>query len=135
MRFVKLRLADAPVLTKAPAEIATGGAKAQHAGSGQEMIQRFFFDGIDGEAGGCAVAERIEFAVNVLTDVAEAGLALAQATETRTEGAEDLPIVFCLPPESLFHTQLSRFSGCRASGCATAPHLRRGVIYYEAWAV
>src|SRR4029434_6981760 len=114
MRFVKLRLADAPVLTKAPAEIATGGAKAQHAGSGQEMIQRFFFDGIDGEAGGCAVAERIEFAVDVLADVAEAALALAQATETRTEGAEDLPIVFCLAPESFFHRQtipLFRMSG------------------------
>src|SRR5262245_23952593 len=105
MRFVKLRLADAPVLTKAAAEIATGGAKAQHAGSGQKMIQRLFFDGIDGEAGGCAVAERIEFAADVLADVTETGLVFAQATETRTEGAEYPSIVFCLPPESLFHRQ------------------------------
>ena len=87
MRFVKVRLADAPVLTKATAEIATGGAKAQHAGSGQEMIQGLFFDGINGEAGGCAVAERIKFTADVLTDVAETGLAFAQATETRTQGA------------------------------------------------
>src|SRR4029077_16231786 len=84
MRFVKLRLADAPVLTKATAEIAAGGAKAQHAGSGEEMIQGLFFDGIDSEAGGSAVAERIEFTPDVLTDVTEAGLAIAQTTETRT---------------------------------------------------
>src|SRR5262245_34708382 len=105
MRFVELCLADAPVLTKATAEIATRGAKAQHASSGQKMIQGLFFDGIDSEAGGCAVAEGIEFAADVLADIAKTGLAFAQATEAWTEGTEDLPILFCLPPESLFHGQ------------------------------
>ena len=87
MRFVKLRLADAPVLAKATAEIATGGAKAQHPGPGQKMIQRLFFDGIDSKTGGCAVAERIEFASDILADVAETGLAVAQTTEARTQSA------------------------------------------------
>src|SRR5882672_5277764 len=105
MRFVKLRLADAPVLTKATAEIATGGAKAQHAGSGQKMIQGLFFDGIDSKAGGCAVAERIEFTADVLADVTKTSLAVPQAAETRTKGAQNLAIVFRPPPESLFHGQ------------------------------
>ena len=87
MRFIKLCLADAPVLAKAAAEIAAGGAKAKHTGPGQEMIQRLFFDGIDGEAGRCAVAERIESATDVLTDVAETSLTVPQATEARTQGA------------------------------------------------
>jgi hypothetical protein len=51
------------------------------------MIQGLFFDGINGEAGGCAVAERKKFTADVLADVAETGLAFAQATETRTQGA------------------------------------------------
>src|SRR5262245_6214802 len=105
MRFVELRLADAPVLTKAATEIATRSTKAQHTGPGQKMIQGLFFDGIDREPGGCAVAEGIEFAADVLADVAETGLVFAQATEAWTEGAENLPVVFCLPPESLFHGQ------------------------------
>src|SRR5262249_57516632 len=105
MRFVELRLADAPVLTKAATEIATRSTKAQHAGSGQKMIQGLFFDGIDREPGGCAVAEGIEPAADVLTDVAETGLVFAQATEARTQGAQPLPALLRLPPQTLFHRQ------------------------------
>src|SRR5215510_3416441 len=74
MRFVELGLADTPVLTKATAEIATRGAKAQDAGSRQKMIQGLFFNRIDSEPGGCAVAEGIEFPADILADVAETGL-------------------------------------------------------------
>src|SRR6516164_5576276 len=105
MRFVKFCLADAPVLAKAAAEIAAGGAKAQDASAGQKMVQRFFFNGIDSETGRCAVAERIKFTADVLTNVTEAGLAIAQTAETRTQRAENLSIAFCLPPQGLFHRQ------------------------------
>ena len=49
--FGELGFGNVPVLAEATAEVASGGAKAQDGGAGQEVIERFFFDGIHGESG------------------------------------------------------------------------------------
>src|SRR6266545_1510599 len=69
------------------------------------MIQRFFLDRVDGEAGRCAITKRIELAADVLPNVTEAGLALAHAAITRAERAENLSVGFGMPPEGFFHTE------------------------------
>jgi hypothetical protein len=123
LRFIEGRLADAPVLAEAATEIAARGAEAQDAGAGQKMIQRFLFDGIDGKSGGCAVAQGIELAADVLADVAKAGLAVAQTTEARAQGAEDPAIFLSLPPKGLFHMKnYLAFSGLLQGGKSIAAH-------------
>jgi hypothetical protein len=69
------------------------------------MIERFFFDGIDGKTGGCAVAERIEYSTDVFPNITETGLALAETTEARAKCAEYLPIRLRMPPEGFFHEE------------------------------
>ena len=55
--------------------------------SGKEMIERLLLDGIDGDGGGAAVAELHEASGVILADEAEAVLAFADVTVTRTEVA------------------------------------------------
>jgi hypothetical protein len=67
------------------------------------MIQRLLFDGINGEASGRSVTERVKLAADVFSDVAEAGLAFAHPTEARTESAKDAAVIFLMPPQGFFH--------------------------------
>jgi hypothetical protein len=69
------------------------------------MIERLFFDGIDGETGGCAIAERIENSADVFPNITETSLAVADTTEARAKGAEYLPIGLRMPPEGFFHKE------------------------------
>ena len=103
LSFVEFGLTDAPVLAEPAAEIAPGGAEAQNFRSGQKMIQRLFLNRVDGEAGGSAVAKRIEFSADVLADVTEPGLAFAHAAKSRAEGAKNLAVILRLPPKRFFH--------------------------------
>ena len=62
------------------------------------MIQRFFFDGIDGETGRVAIAGADQAAVNVLADITEAGLTRTDFAVARAEGAQDFAGIGGLPP-------------------------------------
>src|SRR5258705_9440321 len=105
LRFIELGLADAPVLTEAAAQVATGRTEAQDFASRQKVIERFLFDGIDGEARRRSIAERVQLATDVLANIAKAGLALANATITRAKGAEDLFVGLRMPPEGFLHRE------------------------------
>jgi hypothetical protein len=66
--------------------------------NGKEVIQRLLLDRIDREARGLAVGEIHETPGFVLADEAEAGLALRDLAETRTEEAEQLAVRERPPP-------------------------------------
>ena len=77
--------------------------------AGQEVVERLLLDGIDGEAGGAAVAERDELAAFVLADEAEAGLPVAEPAVARAERAEQLAARLLMPPACGMHRyQLGR---------------------------
>src|SRR4029434_5163946 len=105
LRLVEFRLADAPVLAETASQIAASGAEAQDFAARQEMIERFFFDGIDGKAGRSSVAERVELAADVLANVAKAGLAFSYPAKARAKRAEYLAVGFGMPPQGFLHRQ------------------------------
>ena len=49
MNLIVARFGDVPVLAKKTAHVAAGGSHAEDARAGKKMIERFFFDGIDGK--------------------------------------------------------------------------------------
>ena len=83
---------------------------------GQKVVERLLLDGIDGEAGGAAVAERDQLAALVLADEAEAGLAVGEPAIARTERAEELAARF-RDATSVRDTWLLKWS--RLPGCAS----------------
>jgi hypothetical protein len=90
---------DVPVLAEEAAHVAAGGAHAEDARAGEEMVERLFFDGVDLECGGRGVAEAVEFAVLIGAYVAETGLAVADVAVARTEVTVDAVVGFGFPPE------------------------------------
>ena len=82
------------VLAEGAGEIAPGGAERQHRRAGQEMIERFFLDRVDAEAGRAAVAGQLH-PLAVLArapDEAKAALPGAQMAEARAHAALDPPV-------------------------------------------
>jgi hypothetical protein len=67
------------------------------------VIERFLFDGIDGEARRRSITERVQLAADVLTNVAKTSLALADAAKARTKRAECLAVALRMPPERFLH--------------------------------
>src|SRR3972149_10883197 len=100
------------------------------------MVQRLFFDGIDGKAGGCSIAKGIEFAADVFSDIAEAGLAFAHSTEARAQRAKDASVVFFLPPQRFFHGKTIPLLYLRRKGrrFLSAPPIYRGYAIVQPWA-
>src|SRR5262245_50352174 len=122
--LVELGLADAPVLTETTTQVAAGGAEAQDFTAGKEMVERSFFDRIDGEARLSAVAERIEPAADILADIAKPGLTIGHAAITRAKGAEQSAIVFPVPPARFVHAKNIPLFNQRRKGreiCISAP--------------
>ena len=100
---VEPRLGDVPVLAELAAEVAAGGAEREDLRAGEKVVERLLLDGIDGEAGGAAVAERDQLAAFVLADEAEAGLPVAEPTVARAERAEELAARLLVPPTCGMH--------------------------------
>src|SRR5262249_17315490 len=97
--LVGARLRNVPVLAKEAAHIASGRAQAEDARAGQEMIQRFFFNGIDLQRSGRAVAQAVQPAAFVHADKAKAGLAGAYSAVARAQEAVNTAIRFRFPPQ------------------------------------
>jgi hypothetical protein len=94
------RLADVPVLTKAAAEIATGCSEGEHAGSGQEVVERFLLDGIDTEPAAAAIGGQDNPIVQTLSNKTEPSLAFVNLAKARTEPALQTPIRKGVPPST-----------------------------------
>jgi hypothetical protein len=62
------------------------------------MIQRFFFNGINGEAGGVTITGTDQGTSYVLADIAEARLSRADLAVARADGAQDFACIGGLPP-------------------------------------
>jgi len=54
------------ILAEAAGEVTSGGSKRQYLGAGQEMSERFFLDGINGEAAGETVGFSEEFVADTV---------------------------------------------------------------------
>lgn len=103
--FIELGLADAPVLAESATKIAAGGAEAQDFAARQKVIERLFFDGIDGKSGRGSIAERKEFTADVLTNVAKARLAIPNSAKAGAKRAKYLAVSFGMPPKGFSHEQ------------------------------
>jgi hypothetical protein len=99
VHLVLMGLGDIPVLAEEAAHVASGGAHAENTRARQEMVQRFFFDGVNLKSGEGAVAEAEEFAALIDADEAEASLAGAQMAVTGAEVAVNSIVGLGLPPE------------------------------------
>jgi hypothetical protein len=93
-----VRLADAPVLAKAAAEIATGGAERQHAGTRVEVVQRLLLDGVDAEPGTAPVRREEHPVPDPLANEAKPALAVLQLAVARAQVALDAAVVELVPP-------------------------------------
>ena len=98
--LILMGFGDVPVLAEEAAHVAAGGAHAEDARAGEEMIEGLFFDGVDLEGGGGGVTQAIEFAILIDADETEAGLALADVAVARAEVAVDAVVGFGFPPKS-----------------------------------
>ena len=97
--LILMGFGDVPILAEETAHVASGGAHAKDFRAGKEMVERFFFDGINLESGGGGVAEAEEFAVLIDANEAEAGLPGADVAVARTEEAMDAAVGIAVPPE------------------------------------
>jgi hypothetical protein len=88
-------------LTKTAAQVASSCSKGQNTGARQEMIERFFLDGINAKACALAISRENHLSIEVLTNETEAAIALFQNASTRTKIAMDaLAILNSMPPTS-----------------------------------
>ena len=105
LRLIELGLADAPVLAESATKIAARGAEAQDFAARQKVIERLFFDRIDGKSGRGSIAERKEFTADVLTNVAKARLAIPNSAKARAKRTKYLAVSFGMPPKGFSHEQ------------------------------
>src|SRR6202158_1675755 len=99
MHLVVAGLGNVPVLAEEAAHIAAGGAHAEDARAGKEMIQRFFFNGINLQRGGRSVPQAVELAACIDANEAKPALAGIDVAVARAEIAVDAPVGLRLPPE------------------------------------
>ena len=90
-------LADVPVLAELAGQVAAGRAEGEHAAAGVEMVERFFLDRVDAEAGGAAVGGQDHLAAYILAHEAQAALALVQLAVARAQVALDAAVVERVP--------------------------------------
>jgi len=87
-------------LTKLAAKVAAGGSKAQDLCAGKEVIERFFFYGINRKAGRMFIRERVQFPFNIFSHKTEAVLIVSDSTVAGTEGTKEFSF-FLVPPFGL----------------------------------
>ena len=78
--------------------------KRVYGSSRHEVVEGFFFDGVDGKARGGAVPEGIELAVDVFTNETEACLTVSHAAISRAQRAENPAVFLGFPPQCFFIT-------------------------------
>ena len=88
------------------------------------MIERLLFDGIHRHGGGTAVAKLQQASAFVLADEAEAVLAFADVTVTRTEVAMQTAIGHGLPPTGF----MNRWTSCALPSSALIVAPKRAVV-------
>ena len=88
MDLIVTRFGNVPVLAEKAAHVAARGAHAEDARTGQEMIKRLLFDGVNTEAARPAVAGEHDLVVLAGPHEADASLALAELHQNNNnEGA------------------------------------------------
>ena len=91
-------LRDVPVLAEKASHVAAGGAHREYPGSGEEMIERFFLDGIDLQCRWRGIAQGVKFATLVGANETESGLAFADVAVARAEVAVGFVAGLWFPP-------------------------------------
>src|ERR1700741_3144913 len=89
---------NVPVLAEEAAHVATGGAHAEDAGTGEKMVQRFFLDGVDLKRSRRAVSQAVKFATFIDADKTEASLPGINVAVAWTKIAVDAAVGFRFPP-------------------------------------
>ncbi len=97
--LIVMGFGNVPVLAEEATHVATGGAHAEDARAGEEMVEGLFFDGVDLKSGGRGVAQTEEFAVLIDADETETRLAVADVAVARTEITVDAAVRFGFPPK------------------------------------
>ena len=97
--FPGIGLGDFPVLTEQAAEIAAGGGEGKGAAAGEDVIEGFFLDGVHMGGGDLAVGQGAEGAADVLSNAAQANLAVTEAAGIGAEGALNLAAGKGGPPQ------------------------------------
>ena len=92
------RLRDIPILAKLAAQIAARRAERQHAGAGEEMIERLLFDRIDTKTGAPAVGRQHHFVVDILAYETETAVPRLQMALPRAQIADDPAMLGVLVP-------------------------------------
>ena len=87
-----------PVLAEFTAQVAAHGAKAENARAGIKVVERFLFDGVQGETGGAAVGGAVESSAFIFSHIAETAGALRDAAIARTQITKHLALFNCFPP-------------------------------------
>jgi len=98
MDLIVAGFGDVPILAKEATHIATRRAHAEDAGTGQEVIEGLFLDGVDLQGRWSAVTQAVEFAGFVDADEAKAGLARVDVAVSWAEEAMHAAVGFRLPP-------------------------------------
>src|SRR5207248_8527706 len=91
------RLGDVPVLAEAAAQVAARGAEREHAGSGQEVVERLLLDRVHAEAAGAAVSGEDDRVVLARADETESALPLVESAVPRAEIALHAAVVERVP--------------------------------------
>ena len=88
---------DIPVLAKLAGQIAAGGSKREDWSTGQEMIERFFFDRVNAKARRAAVGRQHHLVAQPPPHKAQTALAFVQLAIPRTHVALDATIFQHVP--------------------------------------
>ncbi len=97
--LILMGFGDIPVLTKEASHVATSRTHAENARARKEMIERLFFDGIDLKGRRGSIAKTVQFAILIGTDIAEAGLAVADVAVSRAQVTVDPIVRLGFPPK------------------------------------
>lgn len=100
------RAAQMVVLTEVAREIAADCAEGKNAAAGQKVVQRFFFDRIDGESAGQAERVRNQFAAVISSAETEAAFAVGDSAMPGAESAFDEAGFDGMPITRCFHNPL-----------------------------
>ncbi len=77
------RLGNIPVLTKLATKVATRSPEREDARAWKEMVERFFFDGIDANSGATTIRRKHHALVTILADETKAAITRLQVAFAR----------------------------------------------------
>ncbi len=104
------RFGDVPILAELAGQVATRCAERQDAAAGIEMIERFFLDGIDTEAGTAPVGGEHHRIIDATAHEARTALPFVQLAVARAQVALDATVVQLVPiPGRILFGDADRF--------------------------